>query len=144
MNKQTLLLASLLGGIISTILCNTPFLNLVNILLCAGFWIGAIVAVGIYKSRIGAVSLREGILIGALSGVWAGVFGIALSFVGLAGASALANSFGPLLPANSTTEIYNRLAGGGGMMFNICGVFTDILFGGLGGLMGGALFREKT
>jgi hypothetical protein len=144
MDKQALLLASLLGGILSIILCNTPFLNLINILLCAGFWLGALFAVWFYKSRVGAVSLREGILIGFLSGVWAAIFGIALSFVGLAGASALANSFTPLLPANSIADLKSQLDGIGGFMFTICGGFVDIFFGVVGGLIGGALFRQKT
>jgi hypothetical protein len=143
MNKQNLLLASLIGGIINIILSNTPFLNLINLLLCAGFWIGAIIAVWIYKSREGSVTIRQGTLIGVITGVWAGIFGIALSFVGLAGASALAGSISQFIPADSSAELRDLLKGPGEMLFNICGVGVDIIFGTLGGLIGGLFFRNK-
>lgn len=38
MNTKNLLLAGLIGGLISTALSNIPIINFVNCLLCAGFW----------------------------------------------------------------------------------------------------------
>ena len=42
MNIVSLLIASLIGAVVTTALSNVPYLNLVNCLLCAGFWVGAI------------------------------------------------------------------------------------------------------
>ena len=42
MNIVSLLIASLIGAVATTALSNVPYLNLVNCLLCAGFWVGAI------------------------------------------------------------------------------------------------------
>ena len=49
MNTKQLLTASLVGGLVSLVLANAPFVNLINLLLCAGFWIGPIVAVWLYR-----------------------------------------------------------------------------------------------
>ncbi len=38
MNAKYILAASLTGGLISALLANTPYVNLINLLVCAGFW----------------------------------------------------------------------------------------------------------
>ena len=76
MNTKNLIIASLIGGLISIILSNVPIINLVNCLLCAGFWLGPLFAVWFYKRQTGTVTLGQGAAIGALAGVWAGVFGL--------------------------------------------------------------------
>jgi hypothetical protein len=76
-NTRNLLLASLIGGAVSLILTNVPVINLVNCLLCAGFWAGPLFAVWIYKRQTGSVTLGQGVAIGALAGVWSGVIGLA-------------------------------------------------------------------
>jgi hypothetical protein len=142
MNTKNLLIASLVGGLVSTVLSNVPILNLVNCLLCAGFWGGAILAVWLYKRLAGSVTLGQGTAVGTLAGVWAGAIGFALSLVGLAGAEALMNSYAQFLPAEAGME--PALAGPMSVLFNLMGVLTNIAFGAIGGLIGGAIFKTRT
>ena len=141
MNSKNLLTASLVGGLVSTILSNVPIINLVNCLLCAGFWAGPLLAVWMYKRQGGALSLAQGIGIGALAGVWAGLFGFLLSFVGLAGAGALMQSYAKFLPPDAGVQ--EPLVGPASILFNLIGVGVNIMFGAIGGLIGGAMFRSK-
>jgi hypothetical protein len=76
MNTKHLLTASLAGGLIGLALANAPFVNLINLLLCAGFWIGPIVAVWLYRRLNGTLTLREAIITGILAGAWHGLFGL--------------------------------------------------------------------
>lgn len=141
MNKRNLLVASLVGGLASTILSNVPVLNLVNCLLCAGFWAGPLLAVWLYKRQAGTLTLGQGVGVGVLAGVWAGVFGFILSLVGLAGAAALMKSYAPYLPPGSGVESLRR--GATSLLFDLFGVGFNILFGAIGGLIGGAIFQTK-
>jgi len=138
MNLKNLTIASLIGAAVSLIFANVPFLNLTNCLLCAPFWAGALLAVWLYKRQTGPISLKDGIIIGLVTGVVTGVIGFGLSFIGLAGGEALANSIKTLAP---DAEV--DIPGGSGVVFNLAGVVVDIVFGTLGGLIGGALFRPK-
>lgn len=141
MNTRNLLIASLVGGVTSTILSNVPFLNLVNCLLCAGFWAGPVLAVWLYKRLTGTLSLGQGVGIGALAGVWAGVLGFSLSLVNLAGAAALMQSYAQFLPPDASVE---AMPGGpASLLLNLAGVGVNILFGAAGGLIGGAIFKTK-
>ena len=141
MNTKNLLLASLVGGLISTILVNAPFVNLINLLICAGFWIGPLVAVWLYRRLGEQMTLGQAIGVGMLAGVWHGVFGVLLSLFGLAGAGGLLNEIRPLVSAQDLTNLETSLTGLGGMLFNMLGVVMDVFFGFLGGLIGGAFFR---
>jgi hypothetical protein len=143
MNTRNLLIASLLGGGLSLLLVNTPVVNLVNCLLCVGFWGPAILAVWVYKRLTGSVTLGQAVAIGALAGVWAGVIGFFLSFAGLAGAEGLLNSLRPLLPADSLPNLEQQAPAGAGMLITLVGVLVDIALGALGGLIGGSLFKPK-
>ena len=78
MNTKHLLITSLTGGLISTVLVNTPFLNWINLLICAGFWIGPIAAVWLYRRQEGTLTLSQAMLIGMLAGLWHGLFGVLL------------------------------------------------------------------
>jgi hypothetical protein len=139
MNIKNLIIASLIGGVVSLIAVNVPFLNLVNCLLCIGFWGSAVLAVWIYQRMTGSVTLGQAVVIGMATGLWAGVIGFGLSFIGLAGGAALANSFKMVAPAEAKIDIPE----GSGVIFNLCGVGVDIAFGAIGGLIGGALFRPR-
>jgi hypothetical protein len=141
MNTKNLILASLAGGLISIILVNTPFVNLVNLLICAGFWVGPLLAVWLYRRLGEHLTLRYAIAIGMLAGVWHGLFGILLSLFGLAGAGGFLNEVRPFVSAQDLPNLETSLTGLGGMLFNLFGVLMDILFGFIGGLIGGALFR---
>jgi len=142
MNTKNLLIASLLGGLASTILSNVPLLNFVNCLLCAGFWAGPLLAVWLYKRQTGPISIGKAVAVGTVAGIWAGVFGFVLSLVGLAGAQALFHSYARYLPADANLQA--DLPGPGSIVFNLAGVVFNIAFGAIGGLIGGAIFKTKT
>lgn len=141
MNKRVLLIGSLLGGLTSVVLVNLPVVNLVNCLLCAGFWAGPLLAVWLYRRQTGAVTLGQAVVVGVAAGVWHAVFGLLLSLVGLAGAQALATSFAQLAPADSGMP--EAISGVEASVFNAVGVLVDLVFGAIGGLVGGALFRAR-
>lgn len=142
MNTRNLLAASLAGGLISLVVANTPFVNLLNLLLCAGFWIGPIIAVWLYRRLEGTLTLKQAMLIGVLAGAWHALIGVALSPLGLAGAGGVLNALRPLVPAQDLPDLEAALTGVGGMLFNLIGMVIDIAFGWLGGLIGGAIFRN--
>ena len=143
MNSKHLLAASLAGGLISIVLVNTPYVSLVNLLICAGFWIGPVAAVGIYRRLNVTVTVREAIFAGVLAGVWHGLFGLLLSPLGMAGAGGLLQELQPFMSVSDWTQLESSLTGFGGILFNLFGVAFDIVFGLLGGLIGSAIFKAR-
>ncbi len=143
MNTKNLLVASLVGGLISLILVNTPFVNLINLLLCAGFWIGPLIAVWLYRRLDGVVTMKQAIAVGTLAALWHGVLGLALSPLGLAGAGSLLNEARSFTSAQDLPALEATLTGMGAIMFNFLGVVFDVFFGLLGGLLGGAIFGAR-
>jgi hypothetical protein len=143
MNTKHLVTASLAGGLISAVLVNTPYIELINILLCVGFWIGPIAAVWLYQRLNGALTAREAIMTGILAGAWHGLFGLVLSPLGLAGAGGLLREIQPFMSASDWTTLQFTLTGLGGMLFNLAGLGVDIAFGFIGGLIGGAIFGVR-
>jgi hypothetical protein len=143
MNTKHLLTASLLGGLISLVLANAPFVSLINLLLCAGFWIGPIVAVWIFRRLEGTLTFREAILTGILAGAWHGLFGLVLSPLGLAGAGGLLSAAQPFMQPQDLSAWESNLTGIGGLLFNLVGLLIDLFFGLVGGLMGAALFGPR-
>jgi len=139
MNAKNMLIASLIGAALSLILANVPVLSLVNCLLCVGFWGSAVLAVWLYQRMTGSVTLGQAVAVGTLAGFWAGLFGFLLSFVGLAGAGALLNSYKAFLPADTSIQ----MPATSGILFTLAGVCVDIVFGTIGGLIGGLIFRTK-
>jgi hypothetical protein len=140
MNTKHLLIASLTGGLVSTVLVNTPIVNWLNLLICAGFWIGPIVAIWLYRRQDGTVTLGQAMLIGMLAGVWHGLFGVLLSPLGLAGAGGVLNGLRQVVPAQDLPDLLPALTGIGGLLFNLVGILIDVAFGFIGGLIGGAIF----
>lgn len=143
MNTKNLLTASLVGGLISIVLVNTPYINLINLLICAGFWIGPIVAVWLYRRLDGTLTLREAIITGILAGAWHGLFGLVLSPLGLAGAGGLLKEVQPFMSAQDWSMLATNLTGAGGLLFNLMGLGIDLIFGFVGGLIGGAIFGPR-
>ena len=141
MNTKHLITASLIGGLMSLVLVNTPWVNLVNLLICAGFWAGPIVAVWLYRRLNGMLTLREAVIAGLLAGAWHGLFGLTLSPLGLAGAGGVLNELRPFASPQDWSDLEAALTGVGGMLFNLVGIIIDVAFGFLGGLLGGAIFR---
>jgi hypothetical protein len=143
MNMKNLLIASLVGGLISMLLVNTPIVNLINLFVCAGFWIGPITAVWLYHRLNGTLTLGQGVAIGLVAGAWHGLFGLVLSPQGLAGAGGVLSTLRAILPVQDWPDVEPSLTGIGGLLFNLIGVAVDLAFGAIGGLVGGAVFRGR-
>jgi hypothetical protein len=142
MNTKNLWIASLSGAAVSLLATNLPYIGLINCLLCAGFWGSAIFAVWLYRRLSGMLTIGDAIRVGALSGLLAGGIGLALSFVGLAGIQALTNSFVQTLPPDAIgdmDEIPAVVASG----MNLMGVGIELVFGVIGGWIGGMVFRTN-
>jgi hypothetical protein len=141
MNTRHLLIGSLIGAAVSLVLANVPVLNLVNCLLCAGFWGGPLLGVWYYKRQAGTMTLGQGVAVGALAGLLAGVIGFLLSFVGLAGIQAVAQSYARLAPEGAGIE--QPLALAEASLLNLGGIVFEIILGAIGGLIGGVIWRTR-
>jgi hypothetical protein len=143
MNTKNLLIAALVGGVVTEILTNVPIINLLGCVLCLSFWIGPLLAVWLYRRLQGDVTLGQGTGIGVLAGVIAGVIGFLLSFANLSGLSSFVNGLRPFLSAQDLQNIESPLSGPLLIVFNLVGVGITILFGAIGGLIGGAIFKRR-
>jgi hypothetical protein len=140
LNNKNLWIASLSGAALTTLVSNLPFVGFVNCLLCGGFWGSAIFAVWLYRRLSGTVTIRQGVNIGLLTGLLAGLLGLILSFAGLTGAQGFLNSAQKFLPADATQGM-NAIPAWGALVFNFLGVVLNIGFGALGGWIGGIIFN---
>ncbi len=140
MNTKNLWTSALLAAVLTTTVSNLPFVDLINCLMFAGFWGSALFGVWLYRRLSGTVTVSQGLAIGALTGICAGVTGFALSFVDLAGAQGLLRELRAFVPPEAlpgTQDIpFSDL-----LAFNLVGVLFNIVFGIIGGWIGGALFR---
>jgi len=142
MNTRNLIIASLIGAVVTTALANIPVINLLNCLVCLPFWGGPLLAAWYYKRQTGAMTMNHAVSVGTLAGLFAGIFGFLLSLVGMAGASGLADQVNQYLPADSIPP--ELLTGSMSILFTLMGVLTNIIFGVIGGLIAGAVFKEKS
>jgi hypothetical protein len=139
MNSKSLWIASISGAAISLLVSNLPIIGFVNCLLCGAFWGSSIFAVWLYQRQGNTVSIRQGVVIGTLTGLIAGVIGFALSFVGMAGAQGFLNTAQQILPADATKGM-NDIPAWGAYIFNFLGVLLNVGFGALGGWIGAIVF----
>jgi hypothetical protein len=139
MNIKSLWIAILSGAGLSLLVSNLPIIGFVNCLLCSGFWGSSIFAVWLYRRLGNTLSVNQGVRIGILSGLIAGVLGFALSFVGLAGAQGFLNTAQQWLPADATQGM-NDIPAWGAYIFNFMGVLFNVGFGALGGWIGAIIF----
>src|SRR5512135_2930030 len=140
MNAKNMWIAVLSGAAMSLLLANVPLLNLINVLLCAGFWVSALFAVWMYRRLNGSVTLLEGLKIGALSGLIAWGVGFLLSFVGLAGIQGLMNGAAQFLPGDATKGMQD-IQTWAATLINFSGILLEVVFGAVGGWIGGIIFR---
>jgi hypothetical protein len=143
MNTKNILIAGLAGGVITLALTNIPFLNLVNCLICAAFWVGPLFATWLYKRQTGSLSVKEGIWVGVTAGVIAGVIGFLLSFVGAAGASGFINEINMFMSPQDRIDMSGVGGEIGAIAFTSLGVIFDIIVGGMGGFIGATIFKNK-
>ena len=136
MNTKNMWIAVLSGAVLTTLVSNVPFVDMVNILCFAGFWGGAIFAVWLYRQLSDELTARQGTRIGLLTGLFAGILGFALSFLGVAGLQGLMNELGEIAPSEGES-----IPLWGAIIFNFLGVVFNVFFGTIGGWIGGAIFR---
>ena len=146
MNTKNLLLAALVGGLATEVLTNVPILNLLTCVVCVSFWIGPLLSVWLYRRLEGQVTLNQGMGIGTLAGVIAGVIGFILSFFNMAGVGDLAEVMRsmPGVQEQDLQQMEMLFSGPMLIIFNLIGVGFTIFFGFVGGLIGGAIFRQRT
>jgi hypothetical protein len=146
MNTKYLLIAALVGGVATEILTNVPIINLLACLVCVSFWISPLFSVLLYRRLEGHVSLNQGMAIGTLAGVVAGVIGVILSFFNMAGVGDLPEIMRsmPGVQAQDLEQMKILFSGPMLIVFNLIGVAFTIFFGFVGGLIGGALFKSKS
>jgi hypothetical protein len=142
MNIKNLIISSLLGGIVIAALANIPVVNLINCLLCTGYWVGSILAVWLYKRFEGTLTLGQGVAVGALAGVWSGVINFIIGLIGAASIATIITAVNQILPQD-TLDLQPDFAGGLAILFNLVGVFLNIILGTIGGLIGGAIFQTR-
>lgn len=142
MNIKNLIISSLIGGIVIAALANIPVINLINCLLCMGYWVGAILAVWLYRRFEGTLTLGQGVAVGALAGVWSGLINLILGLISAAGIATVITAVNQVLPAD-TLNLQPEFAGSLAILFNLVGVILNIVLGTLGGLIGGAIFQTK-
>lgn len=139
MNTKSLWIASLSGAALSLLVANLPFIGFINCLLCVGFWGSSIFAVWLYRRLGNPLTIRQGVTVGALTGLIAGLVGFGLSFAGLAGAQGFLNTAQQFLPADATQGM-NDIPAWGAYIFNFLGVVVELGFGALGGWIGAVIF----
>src|SRR5512145_2142290 len=140
MNTKNLWIASLGGAAVSLLAANLPYVNLVNCLLCVGFWGSAIFAVWLYRRLGGTLTVMDGVKVGALSGLVAWFIGFLLSFAGLAGIQGMMSSAGQLLGSDAGGGLQDMPAWAP-TLFNLLAVVVEVGFGAVGGWIGRTLFR---
>jgi hypothetical protein len=144
MNTKNILLAGLVGAVITLVLTNVPFINLVNCLICAGFWVGPLFATWLYKRLSGSLSTKEGIWVGVAAGAIAGLIGFLLSFVGAAGIAGVVNQLNAFMPVEDQIDMSGMEGGIFNVVGTLFGVGFDIIVGAIAGYIGALLFKDKT
>lgn len=143
MNTKNILITGLVGAVITLLLTNIPLINLVNCLICAGFWIGPLFATWLYKRMTGTLSTKEGIWVGVTAGVIAGVIGFGLSFLGVTGIAGLANQINRFASPEGQIDMSGLEGGILNTVGTFFGVIFDIVVGAVAGLIGAAIFKDK-
>ncbi len=139
MNTRALWIASISGAVLTTLFSNLPFIGIVNCVVCAWFWAGGVFAVWLYRRLGGGMpNMRQGLTIGALTGLLAGILGFALSFAGVSGLQGMMQG----LPADATAGMQD-IPAWGVIVFNVIGVVFNIVFGTLGGWLAVTLFNRS-
>jgi hypothetical protein len=143
MNTKNILITGLVGAVITLALTNIPFVNLINCVICAGFWLGPLFAVWMYKRMTGTLSMKEAVWVGVTSGLIAGIIGFLLSFAGLAGAAGIINQINAISSSADQIDLGGIEGAIGNVVLTLFGVIFDIIVGAIAGLIGGAIFKDK-
>ncbi len=143
MNTKNLLIASAIGAVVTAALATIPGVNFLICVVCLPFWGGPLLAAWIYKNQSGTMTMNQAIGVGALTGFFAGVLaGIISLTLGPAASAAMLKMLQQYAPAGSVPP--TALSGGVSFLSLLGGVAIDTIFGVIGGLIGGAIFKDKT
>jgi hypothetical protein len=137
MNAKNLIIAGGIGAGIAVFFSLVPFLNLTNCLCCAPYWASAVLAVWLYRRMTfpGSMTLGQGVAVGLVVGVLATAASFLLSLLGLVHAAELMNRVQSVV-SSANIDLPVRPE------FNVnCNCGVELIFGLIGGLIGGALFR---
>lgn len=141
-NKDHYLVPVLIGGGVAGVLSAIPIVNYVNCIFCLWMLVGAAVAVMLVQNKTQSVETGEAAIIGALAGVVCALisWGVGALFALVLGAS--------MIPAAAQGQMGDVMAGGGGIAIMlgascIMNLVIYPLFGALGGLLGGVIFKPK-
>jgi hypothetical protein len=137
MNTRHLLIASVIGALVTTTFSNAPFLNQLNCLIFLPFWIGPLLAAWFYKYQTGRITPEDGITVGTVTGLFAGFLGF-LWVAGGLGLAAQIREYSPsgLMPAD-------LWVGSAPTLFTLAGVLIHAIFGAIGGAIAGVIFSRK-
>lgn len=165
--RPSKLVPVLIGGVAMALISNIPLLNLVNLLCCAGIMGGAVLGVFFYQRSFPAglaFTVRDGVVIGVLAGLVGALLNLAVFAMEILAASDLSVSFQIALneieqqfeDAGQSAEFMDTLdqvrrilmdmAAHPWSLVAVMGVVSGIqytLFGLLGGLIGGNIFKTK-
>jgi hypothetical protein len=145
METRSLLIASLVGGVVMALLSHLPVISLVNCLACAWLWLSGGFAVWFYlrQERKMSITAGQGAIIGALSGLFGAILGTIVGTIfGGATIAALAAA-----DPSGTLEgaLGSALMAGGfsliGLLFNI---FLYPFFGAIGGAAATAILGKSS
>ena len=147
MNTRYLLISAAIAGAVTAVLSTVPFINLLNCLLCAWMWLGGLFAVFLYRNQSkDFVDPGRGALIGVLTGLVGAVIAIILSLIFLPTSAAAA------LPPETMQQLEETLGEGAAALTSpaattgisiISNLIFYPLFCTLGGLIGGAIFKNR-
>ncbi len=143
MNTKNLLIASAIGALVTTVIVSIPVVNFLVCLVCLPLWGGPLLATWIYKRQNGTMPMNHAIAVGVVAGVFAAVLSFVVGLaVGPATSAALLNLLQQYLPAGSAPISPVSASPTVGSL--VIGVLVDAVFGLIGGLIGGSVFKEKT
>jgi hypothetical protein len=141
-NKEHYLVPVLIGGAVAGVLSSIPFVSALNCIFCLWMLVGAALAVMLVQNMTHSVQIGEAAAIGALAGV------VCALITGAFSAAMVAISGAPAIPAAAQGQMRELFEGGGSIVLLIgatCMMQLIIypLFGALGGLIGGAIFKPS-
>jgi hypothetical protein len=154
------MMPALIGGAIMGLISATPFLNFVNCLCCAGIIFGGFLAVFFYKDQLTPdmppLQASDGVAIGALAGVFGFLIATVLNLIiytvfGPVGAEAtirlmvqIFESAGVDIPPEQYDQMMEGVhASPLNPLSLFIGLFTSVVFGIIGGLIGSAIYKSK-
>jgi hypothetical protein len=141
MNTRNLLIASLIGAVVTVALTSIPFVNVLVCVLCLPLWGGPLLAAWYYKRETGVMTMNNALSVGALTGLIAGILAVIVGL--MVGASGMTQQLTQYLPEGSVPP-EALAAAAPSVLGSLLGILFYIFFGVIGGLIGGAIFKEKT